>query len=130
MILLMQAIPGASATSHQSVLLLDEQTNTAALEACAGLNERLLPHNADVFQADLVHLLQYEVYQKHIPQGQKFWIASEGSDCSAVDTGGKIAQVSCNHVLPALCTQSAILGAEPATQNQISVSSHGLTITG
>lgn len=126
----MQVILGASASSHQSVLLLDEQTNTAAREACAGLNESLLPKNAAVFNADLVHLLQYQVYQKHSSQGQKFWIASEGSDCLAVDTDGKVAQVSCNQVLPALCTQSSVLGAEPTTQNQISVSSHGLTITG
>ncbi|KAI0090326.1 carboxylesterase from carbohydrate esterase [Irpex rosettiformis] len=129
-LLLFNDLDRASAASHQSILLLGAQTNSAAQDACAVLNESLLPNNSSVFGADLVHLLQYQVYQKRFAQGQNFWIASESPACQTVDTSGKVGQSSCNKVLPALCSQSANLGAEPSNQNKLSISSQGLTITG
>ncbi|KAI0703730.1 carboxylesterase from carbohydrate esterase [Cytidiella melzeri] len=129
-LLLFNDLNRATATSHQSVLLLDSQTYAASQSACVALNESLLPSNASVLTTDIVHLLQYQLYQKKFPEGQTFWIASQASGCQVVDTNGKISQSSCSKSLPALCTQSAILGALPSAQNELSVSSQGLTITG
>ncbi|KAI0346501.1 carboxylesterase from carbohydrate esterase [Trametopsis cervina] len=129
-LLLHNDLDRATATAHESVLLLTSQSNAAAKTACAALHETLLPSNATVIASDLTHLLQYQVYQKHFPQGQKFWIGSQGSTCQVIDTNGKISHSSCSGSLPALCSQTSALGAAPSTQNEVSVSSQGLTITG
>ncbi|EKM58107.1 uncharacterized protein PHACADRAFT_252144 [Phanerochaete carnosa HHB-10118-sp] len=75
-------------------------------------------------------LLQYQVFQNNVPDGQQFWINpnSNGPLCQTVDTNGHIGENLCILSFPALCTNSGNSTTVPTFQT--TVSSQGLSITG
>lgn len=88
-----------------------------------------MPSVSGTLSQDLVHLLQYQVFQGHFLQGQKFWINPQGELlCQAVDTNGHVSDQLCLESLPALCTQSGNSSSIPTFQTTIS--SKDLSITG
>ncbi|KAK7682771.1 hypothetical protein QCA50_014154 [Cerrena zonata] len=115
---------------HRSVIILAQQSHSSAASACTGLNEQLLNVNQTVFSQDITPVLRSETFQGTFVPRQKFWIASSGNGCRAIDEDGHVSTVSCSSKLPALCSQSAGDGAVPTPQNLINVTSQDLTFTG
>lgn len=103
-----------------AILLGPEIAYKNAQETCAKLNENLWSPQSGDFNAGLNNSLSYHVYDSKntkAPSGL-YWITSTGnnSSCSAISAKGKIEKVSCNKLLPALCTQKAPMSV-PARAN-------------
>ncbi|KAL6306366.1 carboxylesterase from carbohydrate esterase [Sparassis latifolia] len=116
-------------SEHKSVLLLSPQSRSEAAEACATLGETLLPVNETFFLRELVHSLQYQVYQGAYGEDQLYWVGTSDA-CQAVNFFGLAREAACDEELPALCSQSSSFGASPAPSNSLTVNSGNLTITG
>lgn len=117
-------------SAHPSVLLIGSGSHPSSQSACSSLNETLLPNVSGILAEDLVHLLQYQVFQGHFLNGQQFWVnpESDGLLCQTVDTNGHLGEALCIESLPALCSQSA--GSTVGPTFKTTVSSNGLSITG
>ncbi|KZT69948.1 carboxylesterase from carbohydrate esterase [Daedalea quercina L-15889] len=100
------------------------------MAACEALAETLLPVNETFFTSELVYSLRYLTYEGAYSESQLYYVASSGSTCQAVDSQGAVSSVSCDAVLPALCSQSAAIGAAAEPTNSLTVSASNLTITG
>ncbi|CAL1710040.1 unnamed protein product [Somion occarium] len=115
---------------HQSVLLLPAQRHSSASLACGNFHEELLDVNQTVLVQEVAPVLRSETFQRSFDSLQKFWIASSGRTCQAVDANGHIIIVSCLRQLPVLCSQSAAYLAPPQSEFLTVVSSQDLQITG
>ena len=113
------------------MLLLSSKTEANAASACASLSEALLPVNETFFTTELVYSLGYLAYEGAYSQsGQLYWVAPSGNTCQAVNAQGYVSSVSCETTLPALCSQSAAIGAAAQATNSLTVQASNLTITG
>ncbi|TBU26946.1 carboxylesterase from carbohydrate esterase [Dichomitus squalens] len=118
-------------THHGALLLSTPHLHPDASRACAALGETLLPVNKTFFATDLVHLLQYQVFQKHFPPTQQFWVAGSGPFCQIVDAKGAVSlSLTCLRELPVLCSQSAGFQAPAQPGTSLTVKSQDLTIVG
>lgn len=86
--------------------------------------------NETFFTTELVYSLGYLAYEGAYSQSQLYWVAPSGNTCQAVNTQGYVSSVSCDTVLPALCSQSAAMGAAAGSTNSLTVQASNLTITG
>ena len=112
------------------MLILSRQSHFSAVSACARLDERLLDVDQTTFSTEIAPVLNSETFQGTFAPTQKFWIASGGKSCRAVDENGHESSVSCSSQLPALCSQSFGDSATPVSRNLINVTSHDTTFTG
>ncbi|KAI0046806.1 alpha/beta-hydrolase [Auriscalpium vulgare] len=123
--------------NHPSFLLLESPlSHSAALSACAELNETLLSAaSAERYSTDLVPQLQYAAYRGDFPLTQAFWLA-DGTARMNFGSLGVLRSTSGDQALPALCTQSAAgttnSTSVPEASNMLSVhgSHSGATYTG
>ncbi|KAF2745581.1 alpha/beta-hydrolase [Sporormia fimetaria CBS 119925] len=115
-------------------LLLEPSTYALASKRCAELNEQLWAPKISNFNTGLNSSLSYQAYLDH--GNDLYWISSPsfGNQCNAITNKGHLRTVSCDNVIPALCTQSAPITqagqADTSTKYQITVESGKQNLTG
>ncbi|KAJ7157555.1 cholinesterase [Mycena crocata] len=122
---------------HSSSILISARTHSAALTACAKLNEELAPTNGTFFGDDIVKTLAYVSLETGAAHTQKYWIEgatwAHGQLCPVVGISG-LSTAACGESLPALCANSApnkISGqTDLSPAFQVRVQSGNLSITG
>ncbi|KAK5698576.1 hypothetical protein LTR17_023527 [Elasticomyces elasticus] len=134
-ILLHNDLYGNESTRGDAVLVLETpQIQTAAASDCAALGESLWSPSSDLASNNFLAYLGYQSGQQsgsshwrptrggrgyppshpwHSRHGGAYFTAGSGSNgaCKAIASSGQTFDMSCNAVLPALCTQTAPLSS-------------------
>ncbi|KAF3916722.1 Neuroligin-2 [Dactylellina cionopaga] len=136
-ILMENDLYGAFSNKTSSAILLEQpKTFASAKSICSSFSETLWSPETQDFTAGVNNSLSYQAYLRKFSYSQQFWVADEvpANGCKAIDLSGKVRELDCGRLLPALCSHSAPISNETfwdlSEKYQVAVTAGENSITG